>query len=143
MKSDRQFRHTGANRHTDRRTHRRTHRQRTDNPGISGPRRSQYIQSMKMTECKKKLDLSKLSAIAAEPPPRWIGNGVWEGGWLGKGGWNIGMGIVLFRITPSAQPENYLKFGLRKCMRIWFSKQKRCPYSIHGISVHVFRMICP
>ena len=92
---------------------------------------------------KKKLNLSKLSAIAAEPPPRWIGNGVREGGWLGKGGWNIGMGIVLFRITPSAQPENYLKFGLRKCMRIWFSKQKRCPYSIHGISVHVFRMICP
>ena len=30
-----------------------THRQ-TDNPGIFGPRRSQYIQSMKMTECKNR-----------------------------------------------------------------------------------------
>ena len=42
---------TQTDRHTDRQTDRQTDTQ-TDNPGISGPRRSQYIQSMKMTECK-------------------------------------------------------------------------------------------
>ena len=40
--------------HTDTRTH--TH---TDNPPFSGPRRSQYIQLMKMTECKKRMNFHK------------------------------------------------------------------------------------
>ena len=35
---------------TNRQTHRHTDTQ-IDNPGISGPQRLQYIQSMKMTEC--------------------------------------------------------------------------------------------
>ena len=42
--------------HTHTTTHRKTDTQtdtQTDNPGIFGPLRSQYIQSMKMTECKK------------------------------------------------------------------------------------------
>merc|ERR1712074_327391 len=38
--------------HGSTQTHRQTHRQ-TDNPGISRPQRLQYIQSMKMNECKK------------------------------------------------------------------------------------------
>ena len=39
--------------HTDRHTDTHTHTQTDRHPPFSGPERPQYIQSMKMTECKK------------------------------------------------------------------------------------------
>ena len=45
-------------RHTDTQTHRKKDRHtdtQTDNPRFSGPERPQYIQSMKMTECKNEV----------------------------------------------------------------------------------------
>ena len=49
--------------HTDTQTDRQTHRHTDRQPGIFRPNRSQYIQSMKMTECNKNVKILKLNSV--------------------------------------------------------------------------------
>ena len=46
--------------HTDTQTDTHTDTQTDRQPGIFGPERSQYIQSMKMTECKNTVSISNV-----------------------------------------------------------------------------------